>query len=164
MPCLYCGIVWQSGDGQGSIFGWIRQFTPINHPHLPGSLFVFWGAGSSHLSTVTMLLFCRIYCRCPCSHIQHPVVPLTYSDAFQESAQQYQYNVNWSRSNTQTSQTLRRTSPVLLSTSRCSQTPLKLSKVLSDSARGAHESTCSYGGGFWMLRDLTYRIVKFWRS
>ena len=76
-----------------------------------------------------------------------------------------QPNVNWSGSNTQSSQTLRATSPVLLGTSRCSQTPLELSKVLSDFARafsGAHESTCSYGGAFRMLRDLTYRIVKFW--
>jgi len=67
----------------------------------------------------------------------------------------------------QSSQTLRATSPVLLSTSRCSQTPLELSKVLSDSARafsGALESTWSYGGAFRMLWDLTYRIVKFWSS
>jgi len=72
-----------------------------------------------------------------------------------------------SRSHPQSSQTLRATSPVLLSTSRCSQTPLELSKVLSDSVRalsGAPESTCSYGGAFRMLRDLTYRIVKFWNS
>ena len=43
--------------------------------------------------------------------------------------------------------------------------PLQLSKVLSDSARafsGAPESTCSYGGGFRMLRDWTSRILKFW--
>jgi len=45
--------------------------------------------------------------------------------------------------------------------------PLELSRVLSDSAKaysGAPESTCSYGGAFTMLRDLTYRIVKFWSS
>jgi hypothetical protein len=39
-----------------------------------------------------------------------------------------------------------------------------LSKVLSDSARalsGAPEATCSYGGAFRMLQDLTYRIVNF---
>ena len=29
---------------------------------------------------------------------------------------------------------------------------------------GAPESTCSYGGAFRMLPDLTIRIVKFWRS
>ena len=76
----------------------------------------------------------------------------------------HQQNVNQSGRNTQSSQTLRATSPVLLSTSRCSQTPLELSKVLSDSARefsGAPGSTCSYGGAFRILRDLTYRIVKF---
>jgi len=67
----------------------------------------------------------------------------------------------------QFSQTLRGTSPVLLSTSRCYQTPLELSKALSDSARafsGAPESTWSYGGAVRMLRDLTYRIVKFCSS
>ena len=47
----------------------------------------------------------------------------------------HQQNVNRFGSNTQSSQTLRATSPVLLSTSRCSKTPLELSKVLSDSAR-----------------------------
>ena len=79
----------------------------------------------------------------------------------------HQQNVNLSGSHTQSSQTLRVTTPVLLSTSRCSQTPLELSNVLSDSARafsGAPESTCSYGGAFRMLQDLTYRIVKFWSS
>jgi hypothetical protein len=79
----------------------------------------------------------------------------------------HQQNVNRSGSNMQSSQTLRATSPVLLSTFRCSQTPLELSKVLSDSTRAfssAPESTCSYGGAFRMLRDLTYRIVKFWSS
>jgi hypothetical protein len=43
--------------------------------------------------------------------------------------------------------------------------PLELSQVLSDSERafsGAPESTCSYGGAFRILQDLTYRIVKFW--
>jgi len=76
----------------------------------------------------------------------------------------HQQNGNRSGSNKQSSQTLRATSPVLLSTSRCSQTPLEQSNVLSDSARafsGAPESTCSCGGAFKMLRDLTYRIVKF---
>ena len=45
--------------------------------------------------------------------------------------------------------------------------PLELSKVLSDSTRAfssAPESTCSYGGAFRMLWDLTIRIVKFWSS
>jgi len=77
----------------------------------------------------------------------------------------HQLNVNRSGSNMQPSQTLRATSPVLPSTSRCSQTALELRNVLSDSARAfscAPESTCSYGGAFSMLRDLTYRIVKFW--
>jgi len=75
----------------------------------------------------------------------------------------HQQNVNRSRSNTQSSQTLWLTLPVLLSTSKCSQTTLELSKVLSDSARafsGAPESTCSYGGAFRMIRDLTYVLVQ----
>ena len=73
-------------------------------------------------------------------------------------------NVDRSRSNTQCSDTLRATSPLCLSTFKYSQTPLQLSKILSDSARafsGASESTCCYEGAFRMLRDLTYRIVKF---
>jgi len=79
----------------------------------------------------------------------------------------HQQNVNRSGSNTQSSQTLQATAPVLPNTSRCSQTPQELSNVLWDSARafsGALESTCSYGGAFRMPRDLTYRIVKFWSS
>ena len=79
----------------------------------------------------------------------------------------HQQNVNRSGSNMQSSQTPRATSPVLLSAARRSQTPLELRKALSDSARafsGAPESTCSSGGAFRMLRDLTYRIVKFGSS
>ena len=79
----------------------------------------------------------------------------------------HQQNVNPSRSPPHTSQTLRSSSPVIQNTSRCSQAPLELSSVLSDSTRafsGAAESTCSYGGAFKMLRDLTYRIVKFGKS
>jgi hypothetical protein len=71
----------------------------------------------------------------------------------------HQQNVNRFGSNTQSYQTLRATSPVLLSTSRCSQIPLELSKVLSDCARafsGAPESSWSYGGLFRMLRNLNY--------
>ena len=66
----------------------------------------------------------------------------------------HQQNVYQSGSNTQSSQTLRATSPLLLSTSRCSQTPLELSKVLSDSAKAfsrAPESTCSYECAFRTL-------------
>ena len=51
--------------------------------------------------------------------------------------------------------------------SRCPEAPLELCNVLSDSERacsGAPERTCSYGGAFKMLRDLTYRILKFWNS
>jgi len=44
-------------------------------------------------------------------------------------------NVNRSGSHTQTSQTLRSTTSVCLSTSRCSQAPLELRKVLWDSTR-----------------------------
>jgi len=79
----------------------------------------------------------------------------------------HQQNVNRSGSHTQTSQSLWLPSPVLLSTSRCSQIPLELSKVLSDSARafsGAPESTCSHGGAFMTLWDLTVRIVRCWSS
>jgi hypothetical protein len=78
-----------------------------------------------------------------------------------------QQNVKWSESNMQSSQTLRATSPLLLSTSRCSHTPLKLSIVLSDCGRafsGAPESTWSYASASRMLQDVTYRIVKFWSS
>jgi hypothetical protein len=77
----------------------------------------------------------------------------------------HQQNVIRSRSHTQTSQTLRQPTPVLLSTSRCSQPHLELCKMLSDSARAfsrASESTSSAGGAFRMLRDLTIMIVKFW--
>jgi len=62
------------------------------------------------------------------------------------TALSHQQNVNRSGSDRQTSQTLPQTTPVLPSNSRCSQAPLELSKVLSDSARafsGAPESTCS---------------------
>jgi len=78
----------------------------------------------------------------------------------------HQQNANWSGRDMQTCQTLRVTSPVLLSTSRCSQAPLELSDVPSDYARdfsGAPESTCCDGGAFRMQQDLTYRIVKFQR-
>ena len=89
-------------------------------------------------------------------------------ESWPSSQQQvHQQNVNRSGSHMQSSETPRATSPVLLTTSRCSQTLLELSKVLSDSARvftGAPESTCSYGGAFRMLRDLTCRIVNFWSS
>jgi hypothetical protein len=67
----------------------------------------------------------------------------------------------------QFTQTLRVTSPVLLSISRCSQTPLEPSTVLSDSAQelsGASENTCSYGHVYRMLRDLLYKIGNFGRS
>jgi len=82
-------------------------------------------------------------------------------------ARQHQQNVNRSGSNTQYSQTLRSASPVFLSTSRFSQTPLELSNVHSYSARaftGAPESTHSWGSAFMMLPDLSYRIVKVWSS
>jgi len=77
----------------------------------------------------------------------------------------HQQNVCRSGSHTQTSQTLRWPSPVLLSTSWCSRPPLELWNVLSDSARAfscAPESTCSDGSAFRMLQNLTIRIVKFW--
>jgi len=70
----------------------------------------------------------------------------------------HQQNVNRFPNDSQSSQTLHATSPVFISTSICSQTPLELRKLLSDSTRGFLsflESTCSYGGAFWMLWDLT---------
>jgi hypothetical protein len=79
---------------------------------------------------------------------------------------EHQPNIDRSESQMQTSQTLCTTSPVLICTSRCSQATLELSNVLSDSARafsGVPESACSYGGGFRMLPDLTYRRIKCWR-
>jgi hypothetical protein len=66
----------------------------------------------------------------------------------------YQQNVKQFRSNTQSSHTLWATSPVLLSSSRCSQTSLEQNKFLSDSARvfsGASEITGRYGGAFRLL-------------
>jgi hypothetical protein len=77
----------------------------------------------------------------------------------------HQQNVMRSGSHTQTSPTLWEPSPVLLRTSTCSQPPLELCKMLSDCARAfssSPESTCSNGGAFRMLQDLTIRIVKFW--
>jgi len=50
-----------------------------------------------------------------------------------------------------------------LSSSRCFQPPLELCDVSSDSARAfsrSPENTCSDGGVFQMLWDLTIRIVK----
>jgi len=92
---------------------------------------------------------------------------MLYSTLYRDHQWIHQQNVNRSGSHTQSSQTLRANSPVLLSTSWYSQTPLALSNVLSNSARafsGAPESTCSYGGTFRMLWDLTFRKVKFWSS
>jgi len=69
----------------------------------------------------------------------------------------HQQNVNRSGSNAESSQTLRVTSPVLLSTSRCSQTPLELSNVLSDSARafsGYYEIWLIGWPNFELLRPL----------
>jgi len=51
----------------------------------------------------------------------------------------------------------------VLSTSRCSQAPLELTNVLSDSASAfssAPESSCGDGGAFWMLGYLAYWMVK----
>jgi len=79
----------------------------------------------------------------------------------------HQQYVNRSGSHIQTSQTLRSPPPVLLNNSICSQAPLKICKVLSDSAgafSGAPESTCSYRGAVRMPRYLTYRIVTSWSS
>ena len=56
---------------------------------------------------------------------------------------------------------------MLLSHSRCSQAPLELGKVLSDSAwafPGVSESTCSSRGAFQKLHYLTYRIGNCWVS
>jgi hypothetical protein len=81
-----------------------------------------------------------------------------------QGAHSDQLHVNQSGSNMQFCQTLRLTFPVVLSTSRCSQTPRELSNVLWHSASafsGAPDSTWRYGGEFWMLRDLTNRKVKF---
>ena len=80
-------MLWQSGDGQGSQVGRIRWFVPIDNPRCPVSPFVSLRAGSSHSSTVTVSLFCRNYCRCSCSHVQHPGVSLTFRDAFQRCSQ-----------------------------------------------------------------------------
>jgi hypothetical protein len=79
----------------------------------------------------------------------------------------HQQNVNRSESNMQCFQPLRVISPVLVSISRCFQTSLERSNVLSDSAwpfSSAPESTCWYGNAFRMLQDLTYGNVKLWNT
>jgi len=76
----------------------------------------------------------------------------------------HQQTVIRSGSYTQTSLTIWLPLPVLLSTSRCSQTPLELYKVLSDSARAfscAFESSWGCGGTFRILQNLTIRIGDF---
>jgi len=62
----------------------------------------------------------------------------------------HQQNVNRSGSHIQPSQTLWSTAPVLLSASRCSEAPLELSNLLSDSTRA--------------LSGASSRIFKFWSS
>jgi hypothetical protein len=78
----------------------------------------------------------------------------------------HQQNLNWSGHSTLTSKTLWYPLPVILRTSRCFQTPLKLWIVLSDTARalsGLTECCCSYGGIFRMLRNITIGIVNLWK-
>jgi len=101
----------------------------------------------------------------PVHLFEHPASLDTISALHALCIELHQQNVIRSRSHTQTSQTLRVPSAVLLSTSRCSQPPLELCKVLSDSARAfsdAPESTCSDEGALRMLRDLMIRIIKIW--
>ena len=101
------------------------------------------------------------------AHIHGMPPSIRYALSSKVARMMRQQNVNQSGSNMQSSHTLRATLPVLLITSRCSQTPLELGKVVSDCARaisGALDSTRSYGGTIRILRDLTYRIVKFWSS
>jgi len=77
----------------------------------------------------------------------------------------HQHNVYLFWKRTQTSHTRPSILPVYLAHSICSQAPLELSNMLSDSARAcssASESTSRYGGAFRMLQYLTHRIVKFW--
>ena len=68
-----------------------------------------------------------------------------------------QQNVTLSGRHTQSSETLRATSPLLLSTLRRSQTPLELSNVLSDSAR-AFSGAPSRIGKFWSFCDLSAHL------
>jgi len=99
-----------------------------------------------------------------------PFQPVFLTSVWAKSVQEHlvhQHNVNRPGIRMQTSQTLHSTSPVLLSTSRCFQASLELSKELSASARalsGGSESTCTYGGLFRMLRDLICRRATFWSS
>jgi len=76
----------------------------------------------------------------------------------------HQQNVNCSSSKTQSCQILWWPSSVLLSNSRCFQTPLEHCKVLSEPARalsGESECTCSNGCAFGMVQYLTIWIVNF---
>jgi len=76
----------------------------------------------------------------------------------------HQHNVFQSGSHTQTTQTLWLPSPVLLSTCKCSQPPLEYFKVLSDTARAfsrTPECTCSGGGAFRILPEMSIMIRKF---
>jgi len=115
-----------------------------------------------------VLLVCEIHQVTPvhCTHFdklfQHQkwqLVQEVRTKATNLRSTSHQQSVNRSGSHTQSSQILRVTSPVLLSTSRCFQTPLEPIKVLSDSPRAVSSppgSTCSYRGAFRMLQDLTY--------
>ena len=66
-----------------------------------------------------------------------------------------QQNENLSGSHSQTSQTSRWTSLVLQSTSRCSQAPLELSKVLSDSARAILKCSWKHQQLWRCVQDAT---------
>lgn len=75
----------------------------------------------------------------------------------------HRWNVNWFSCHTYISKTLRLTSQVLLSHSRCYQDPLELCTVISEAARGfsgVSERTGSYGGAWKMIQCLTDRIGK----
>jgi len=57
-------------------------------PHWPASPFICRLAGSSHLSTVNVLLFCHNYCRSSCWRIQYPGLSITSDDAIEQCSPQ----------------------------------------------------------------------------
>jgi len=68
-----------------------------------------------------------------------------------------QQNVNRSRCHTQTTQTLRLTPPVLSSNSRCSDAPLEICKVISDSARAFSGATGCYE--IWLIGYSNFGVI-----
>jgi len=115
----------------------LQGYTGVNIPGLPRHEGPTGGQGLAGLLCTVLFSGSKIF------HLSTPY-------------QLRQENVIRFGGHTQTSQTLRYPSSLLLSVSTCSQRPVKQEKVLSDCARAfsyAPESPCSDGGAFRMLRD-----------